>query len=147
MTHIDYPSPTLTFELTICNLCHYWASRVNSPHLGKMMERVSPFGVGLDVDSSIGAILLAANIAGFFGSASSIESLPSNTTTADIVGLSSGSSWTHKSPICMHLKICVVGHDSIKPGSTNSNAFPSFHSFHACQLFKQIEIWELDLLV
>ena len=111
-----------------------------------MMERVSPFGVGLNVDSSIGAILLAAHIAGFFGSASSIESLPSNTTTADIVGLSAGSSWTHKSPICMHLKICVVGHDSIKQGSTNSTSFPSFHSFHTYQLFKQIEILEAKLI-
>ena len=121
-------------NLTSCNLCTYWASRVNSPHLGKMIERVSPFGVGLH--SSIVAILLAANIAGFLGSARSIESLPSNTTTADIVGLSSGSSWTHKSAICKHFKTSAFGQHSINEGSTNSDPFPSFHSVHAYQLFK-----------
>ena len=58
-----------------------------------------------------------------------------------MVGLSCGFSCTHKSPICMHLTISDVQHDSIKELSTNSNTFPSHQSLHAYQFRLQMELY------
>ena len=77
----------------------------------------------------------AVTKAGCLGSGRVIDPLlPSSTTTDDILGLSIGSCWTHKSPICMHFRTSSTGYDSIIIGSKNSDCFPSFHSLHACKI-------------
>lgn len=59
-------------------------------------------------------------------------SLPSMTTTFDIVGRSFGSSCTHNSPTLKHLKNSFSLQVSLNGGSIKSSALFSFHSFHAC---------------
>ena len=72
-------------------------------HCGDILERLSSLIEGIvSKNSSIWMNLATAN-AGCFGSGRAIDSLPSRVTTDDMLGLSSGSSCTHKSPICMHL--------------------------------------------
>lgn len=113
-------------------------------HCGDILERLSSLIEGIvSKNSSIWMNLATAN-AGCFGSGRAIDSLPSRVTTDDILGLSSGSSCTHKSPICMHLTISDVQHDSIKMQSTNSNTFPSHHSLHAYQYRLEMELFFID---
>ena len=84
---------------------------------------------------------LATENAGCFGLGMAIESLPKSATTVVMVGLSCGSSYTHKSLICMHLTISDVDHDSIKMLSTNSNTLSSHHSLHAYQFRFRIKLY------
>ena len=50
-------------------------------------------------------------------------------------------SYTHKSPICMHLTIFDVEHDSIKKLSMNSNTLSSHHNLHAYQFRFRIKLY------
>ena len=84
---------------------------------------------------------LATEIAGCFGLGMAIESLPKSATTVVMVGLSCGSSYTHKNPICMHLTIYDVEHDSIKKLSTNSSTLSSHHNLHAYQFRFRIKLY------
>ena len=84
---------------------------------------------------------LATENARCFGLGMAIESLPKSATTVVMVGLSCGSSCTHKNPICMHLTISDVEHVSIKKLSTNSNTLSSHHNLHAYQFRLQMELY------
>jgi hypothetical protein len=105
---------------------------INS-HRGEGLETVSWFTEGFVVRIWSVWMTRATTNTGCFGEGRDSNSFPKRSRTDEIVGLSVGSSCTHKSPICMHFKTSVVKHDSINEGSTNSNSFPSFHSLHACQ--------------
>lgn len=75
-------------------------------HLGAMRDTVTSLIEGslefFDVDDSSVPILPTEN-AGWPGLGRVIVSLPSITTTVDMVGLSAASSWTQSNPMCMHL--------------------------------------------
>lgn len=60
--------------------------------------------------------------------------LASMRTTDDMVGLSRGFSWTHRSPIWIHLKASSLSEGQVltKSLSTTSSPLPSFQSRHAC---------------
>lgn len=68
---------------------------------------------------------------GCLGCGNDVPSLPSISTTDDIVGLSLGRSWTHKSPTLMHLNASATGHEQPIDSCTSSKLFPSFHKLHA----------------
>jgi len=104
-------------------------------HRGKISENIISFSEGLVfVDGSRRRTLLKEK-AGCFGWGRTTDSLPWRSITVDMVGLCSGFSCTHRSPMCMHLTTSDAGHDSNNTGSTKSNAFPSFHTRHACQSY------------
>lgn len=102
-------------------------------HRGKILDNIMSFTTegSVAIDGSTWSTLPKEN-AGCLGWGRAIDSLPRRTTTLDMVGLCSGSSCTHRSPICMHLTTSVGWHDSNNTGSTNSNSLPSFCSLHAC---------------
>ena len=105
----------------------------DSSQRGEMVEIVS----SLTLWSSIGWLMgtLRTDNAGCLGSGNGVDSLPcSDTTTADMLGLSAGSSWTHRRPTCMHFRTSCVGLDPLNKGSTNSSSFPSFHNLQACSI-------------
>ena len=67
-------------------------------HRGEIIETLSSFTEGVVEDRPLGTTLPTES-AGCLGGESSIDSLPRRATTVDMVGLSVGSSCTHKSPI------------------------------------------------
>lgn len=84
---------------------------------------------------------------GCLGSGRDIDSLPKRATTFDMVGLTAGSSCTHKSPMCMHLTTCGIELDFINKGSTNSISLPSFHSCHTCNQFQLKTVYNLTFII
>ena len=58
-------------------------------------------------------------------------SLPSITTTEDMLGLSSGRCCMHKRLRWMQCNSSDIVHDSPKHSSSNSKGLPLFHSIHA----------------
>lgn len=101
-------------------------------HRGRISENVISFTEGLVVVDGSARSTLPKESGGCLGWGRTIDSLPRSTTTFDMVGLCSGFSCTHSSPMCTHLTISEASHDSNSIGSTKSNSFPSFHSLHAC---------------
>lgn len=83
-------------------------------------------------DESVSTGFLPRQNPGFLGCCRVALSLLSIKTTDDMLGLSSACSWTHSRPTCMHLNASEAEYESPTTGSTSSNPFPSFHSFHAC---------------
>jgi hypothetical protein len=65
--------------------------------------------------------------AGSFGGGRDATSLLSIEITVAIVGLSTADSCTHKSPICMHLKIFLWWLWPYISGSMNDKTLSSFH--------------------
>lgn len=83
------------------------------------------------VEESVSTGFLPRQNPGFMGCCIVAVSLLSIKTTEDIVGLSSARSCTHNNPTCMHLRTSDGEYDLSMEESISSNAFPSFHSFHA----------------
>jgi hypothetical protein len=149
VSHITWPISYFTelwyyFSLLPCYIITrrgaiLW-SILSSSHRGERLEIVSWFIEGLVVGIWSIWMTRATTNTGCFGWGRDIDSFPKWSRTDEIVGLSAGSSCTHKSLICMHFKTSVARHDSINKGSTNSSSFPSFHSVHACQYKFKVKI-------
>lgn len=77
------------------------------------------------------SLFLCAKYAGWFGVANVVHPFSKLNTTEDMNGLSSGFSWTHKSPTWMQSKASSSKQLSIIDVSTKSFAFPCFQRFHA----------------
>ena len=107
-------------------------------HRGLILEIDKPETERQSGSVSLLSVNLPIEKAGRSGGLRLTVSLFNITTTADIVGLSDASSWTHKSPICTYLRNSSLLNESINKGSISSNAFPSFHSFHACTMIQWV---------
>lgn len=87
----------------------------------------------LDIEAVLESVVLVTK-AGCFGIGRLAVSLPSNTTTLDMVGRSLGSSCTHNSPTCTHLNTSLALQLDRSVESIKSNGLPSCHSLHACNI-------------
>ena len=88
-----------------------------------------------EVEAVLEMVLLVRK-AGCLGIGRFTVSLPSKATTFDMVGRSLGSSCTHNSPICTHLKNSLALQLDLTVSSIKSNALPSCHNLHACNIIK-----------
>lgn len=98
-----------------------------------------------DVDDSEKSLWELYMNAGFCGMGRLIW-LPSMKTTSNMDGRLWALSWTHKSPIWIHLRISLVGNDWSRLKSTISKAFPSLHKFHTCKWKQHHMIFRKNLV-
>lgn len=109
-------------------ICHLPSSRVT---VNWLLEQVS----GLPDEEALLEGHLLTTKAGCLGPGILVFSLPSMSSTLDIVGRSKGSSCTHRSPTFKHLKSSFALQVFLRIGSKRSKAFSSFHRFQACEQF------------
>ena len=79
-----------------------------------------------------GITFVRTKLADCVGRGRAIELLFIMRPTEAMFGLSSTFSWTHSSPMCIHLNISVIGL-SLNVGSMRSEIVPSLQFFHACR--------------
>lgn len=106
-----------------------------APHLPCAIEMVSSLteiASGFaDEDDDVLVIRRLTTKAGWVGSGRVLASVPSIITMVTMEGRSLGSSWTHNSPMFMHLITSDSSHDSNDVGSIKSRALLSNHNLHA----------------